>query len=168
MAKVIGALHSHKAPALSSQLDAIERGLSLAMENTGQNVFRANIRTFFGLVDEFWGIKQIQYREAAIYMKSGFLVMLARFFSNHHNFWTGDGEKTLFVEASLRRKIASFPIGDPNVMRLAGSGGKSRFILYSMLVDHVNSGKRTRRLTARPGAIVDPGEDGGEETNGSE
>jgi hypothetical protein len=41
-------------------------------------------------------------------------------------------------------------LNDPNVKNLTAASGKARHILYQMLVEHVNSGKRTKRLTLRP------------------
>lgn len=87
-----------------------------------------------------------------------------RLLSDHHDFWKQPDEKQLFIEAPLRRKIAGFPITDPQVNTLAGAGGKSREYLYMLLRDHINSGRRTKRLTSRLGDLVDFSEDDDEVT----
>jgi hypothetical protein len=92
-------------------------------------------------------------------MRGTFLSVLAKLLSDHHDFWTGDDDKRLFVEAPLKRKIAQFPISDPEVRHLAGSSGKAREILYLMLRDHINSGKRTKHLKARSEALINFDED---------
>lgn len=92
------------------------------------------------------GIHSIQKRLEAVQIKEVFLLALAWLFSDYLNFWQGD---FLFVEASLRRKLKQFNLRDPDVERLAGSGGRSREILYLLLRNHINSGKRTQHLQMR-------------------
>jgi len=147
--KVVGAMHSHVAPGArySRWLD-LAQGVQEIMSKVGRNIFQQNVRAFFDLIDNCWGIQNIAYKEGAAYMRSSFLLTLARVFSEHDNFWR---EKRFFVDADLVRKIASFPVTDPTVRQLAGSGGKSREMLYAMIVEHINRGKRSRRLEKRRG-----------------
>ncbi|MBP9822490.1 MAG: hypothetical protein KBC81_03570 [Candidatus Pacebacteria bacterium] len=158
-AKVTGVLHSHKAPTRRTSVNQLVPALDKALEVVGIQAMRKNVRGFFDLIDECWGIKRVQYREGAVYMRGTFLHVMARLISDHTDFWRGDGQEELFVEASLRRKIASFPIHDPAVTSLASSGGKSRDMLYMLMRDHINSGKRTKRLTSRTGDMVSLGTD---------
>lgn len=159
-AKVVGLIHSHKVAGKSNSIEELVPALNKAVEVFGIQAIRENIRSFFGLVDECWGIKSVQYREGAIYMRGSFLYMFARLLVEHHDFWQGEEEKRLFVNADLKRKIAQFPIHDPEVVRLSGSSGLARVMLYTMLRDHINSGKRTKRLSPRQvEATIDVGED---------
>jgi len=155
LAKVTGRLLAHKAPGgRSNRTNELVPSLDRAVTVYGVNIFRDNIRTFFDLVDECWGIRRVQFKESAIYMRGTFLLVLAKILCDHTDFWRdGDGRR-LFIEAPLRRKIALFPINDPEVARLASSGGKAREILYTLMTGHINSGRRTKRLSPRPGAIV--------------
>lgn len=153
-AKVAGVLHSHKAATRRHSLDELVPALDKAVDIVGVQNMRSNISTFVDLVDECWGIKRVQYREGASYLRSPFLLVLASLISDHHDFWRQPDEKRLFIEAPLRRKIAQFPTHDPQVVQLAGSGGKSREMLYYLLRDHINSGKRTKRLSPRNGDSV--------------
>ncbi len=148
-AKVIGLLHSHKVAGKSNSIEEIVPALNKAVEVFGIQALRENVRMFFNLIDECWGIKSVQYREGAIYMRGMFLYVLALVLADHHDFWQGDEEKRMFISADLKRKIAQFPIHDPEIVRLSGSSGMARVMLYTMLRDHINSGKRTKRLSPR-------------------
>lgn len=144
--KTVGALHAHIGPGRSSRYDELARGLETIMGRTGRNIFRDNARTFFDIVDQCWGIRRIAFKEGAAYMRANFLDCLASAFSRHTDFWR---ENRLFVEAPLVRKIALFPVSDPQISNLASASGKARDLLYLLMVDHINSGKRTRRLKSR-------------------
>lgn len=145
-AKVVGVLHSHLGATLYNRTEDLSRGLNGVMNLTGKNIMRHNIRTFFDVVDAAWGIKRVAFKEGAVYMRANFLMTLARVFSNHLDFWR---EEKFFVEVPLIKKLSTFPVSDPQVANLASSSGTSKHILYTLMVDHINSGKRTRRLKPR-------------------
>jgi hypothetical protein len=119
-------------------------GIEKIMDSVGEKVFRANIAYFFDLIDECWGIKDVAYVDRCTHMKGGFLTALAELMCRHNEFWTD--RKALFVDKSSRGKLKKFSIADPEVIRLAGSNGMATKTLYVMLLDHMNSGRRTRRL----------------------
>lgn len=162
-AKVVGVLHTHKAPAKRSNIDDLVPALDKSVEVFGVTAMRENTRTFFNLIDECWNIRRIQYKEGATYIKGSFLYILALYLSDHHDFWVQPDEKKLFVAADLRRKIGQFPIHDPSIANLASSGGKARDMLYMMFRDHVNSGRRTKRPRSRHGGMVMLEDTGSEE-----
>lgn len=151
-AKTIGWVHSHLGPTRGTNYADLANGLEKAMKTVGKNTMRANARTFFDTVDACWGIKRITYKEGAVYMRQSFLLALAEVLSGHLDFWR---ENRLFVEAPLMRKLAQFPVSDPQVMNLASSSGKARQMLVLLMIDHINSGRRTRRLTPRAHFAVD-------------
>lgn len=151
---IVGRLHSHRAPTKRTSIEELVTAFKKAEDMIGVQIMRDNTKAFFELIDECWGVRRVQYREGASYMKGTFLTTLAQFLSDHTDFWKDPDEKRLFVEAPLRRKLAQFPIHDPTVVQLASSGGKSSYMLYMMIRDHVNSGKRTKRLTSRKGELV--------------
>jgi len=144
--KVIGALHSHIGPGLSSNWHDISRGIQTIHDKVGRNTMRENTKTFFDFVDESWGIKSVTFKEGAAHLRQTFLICLALLFSRHETFWKGN---RLFIDKDLKRKIASFPINDPQIRNLASSGGHAGKILLQYMLEHVNSGKRTRRLVER-------------------
>src|SRR5262249_48428894 len=92
--------------------------------------------------------RSVSYREGALHLRSTFLYAMSKALSDHTDFWSG--ETKLMVAADLRRKFKSFPVNtDQHLVHLAGSSGKAPELLYSLFVDHLNSGKRTRGLTFR-------------------
>jgi len=164
MAKVIGMLHAHLAATKRNAIAELVPAMDKLVEIVGANAFRTNVRNFFDLIDECWGIRRVQYREGAVQLRGSFLLVLARFLSDHYEFWRDPNETKLMVEAPLRRKLAQFSTQDPTVQNLASSGGKSREMLYLLIRNHMNSGKRTKRLQSRNGDMVtieEPEENGG-------
>lgn len=153
--KSVGVLHSHLGAGRGCRVTDLSAGVQKIMEKIGPGVFRENIRLFYDIVDQCWSIRTVTYRAGATHLKHTFLKSLAFVFSNHLDFWR---ENRLFVETELVRKLRLFNIHDPSVANLAGSGGQANKILYQLLVDHINSGKRTRRL--KPRVVVESAETG--------
>lgn len=148
--KITGNLHGHISPGFATSIDNLAPQLDVLGKRMTMSLMRDNIRTYFDVVDEVWGIRTVQYRQLSVHLAAGFLMMLARFFSNHLDFWQGVNGHKLFVAAPHKSKLASFPLNDPAIAPLASSAGASRNILYHLLVKHMNSGKRTKRLVPRP------------------
>jgi hypothetical protein len=158
-AKVSGRLHSHLGPTRGTNYAELAKGLEKTMKEIGRDTMRDNIHLFFDVVDNCWGIKRITYKEGAVYMRQSFLLALAEVLSGHLDFWR---DNRLFVDAGLVRKIAQFPVSDPQVQNLASSSGKARQMLVLLMIDHINSGKRTRRLKPRKHFAIDETEEGEE------
>jgi hypothetical protein len=144
--KTIGALHSHLGPGLSSRWDELGRGVQITHDRIGRNILRDNTRTFFELIDAAWGIRIVTFKEGAAYLHKTFLFTLALVLSHHQDFWRGT---RLFIDRKLARKIAQFPVADPQVKNLSSATGQAGKILYELLINHINSGKRSHRLTSR-------------------
>ena len=144
--RITGFLHSHVGPGRGSNTMEAVRGIQKIFETCGRNTFRDNIKIFFDVVDQAFGIRLITFKAGAAYMRFTFLRVLAEVFSDHYDFWK---DNRLFVEADLIRKIRLFPLSDPNIRSLCSAGGQANKLLYRLLVDHINSGKRSRRLKAR-------------------
>ncbi|KKW32934.1 MAG: hypothetical protein UY77_C0009G0002 [Candidatus Uhrbacteria bacterium GW2011_GWA2_53_10] len=142
--KVIGWLHSHLGPGRSNRIPELAAALDTTVERVGKNTYRDNVRTFFDIVDACWGVRQVAYASTAVQLRLSFLLSLARMFSTNHTLFFRD--KRLVVDADTKRKLARFPIRDPNVINLAGSGGMNGIMLYMLIVKHVNRGRRTHRL----------------------
>lgn len=149
LCKVVGLLVSHKVASKRNNGDDLVPALDKAADVFGLQILRDNTKTFFGLIDECWGIKRVQYRSGAAYMRGTFLLVLARILADHRDFWSGIDEKRLIISRDLKRKIAQFPVSDPEVVRLAGTSGMASRLLYTLMCEHINSGKRTKRLTSR-------------------
>lgn len=143
---VVGMLHSHIGPGRHRAWYDLAPHVNNTMQKIGRNIFRGNIVTFFDTIDQCWGVRNIAFAGGAVHMRNTFLFALADLFSRHGTFWR---DNRLFVESSLIHKIKIFPISDPSVVTLASAGGKGKDVLYNLFVDHINSGKRTRRIKPR-------------------
>jgi hypothetical protein len=152
--RVAGRLHAHKGPCGGGSLDEMVTAALKTGTNVGISNMRENLRTFFNMVDTCWGIRSVAIKEGASYMKLAFLLVLSKLLSDHHDFWLDDEERKLFVHAPLVRKIASFPLHDPEIRHMCSASGKSREHLYLLLRDHINSGKRTKKLRPRSESLV--------------
>lgn len=141
--RVAGILHSHIGPGRSVQIVELSQGLQTIMTKAGRLVFRDNLRTFFDIIDQCWGIKVITFREGATYLRLSFMSCLAAIFSKHRVFWNGS---RLHVDKQIVRKIQSFPVSDPEVRNLSSASGKARELLYQLMLNHINRGKRGKRL----------------------
>ncbi len=146
--KVIGALHSHLGAGRSHRVVELAPGVEKIMKKIGKNAFRSNVRDFFQLIDDCWGLSAITYAEGACHIHNTFLLGLARVISDHSVFWKESDQK-MFIEASLARKLKSFPVQDPTVRQLSSTGGQAMGLLYQLMVNHLNRGKRSRRLKPR-------------------
>ena len=115
-------------------------------EKIGLGVLRENVVKFFDVIDECWGLRTIQHKELAVHTRNTFLWSLSNVLADHHNFWTGPGEKRMAMDADTRRKLKLFSVADPTVMQLAGSSGQASNVLYGLIRDHINSGRRSGKL----------------------
>lgn len=161
LVKIANMLHAHKSSGHRTSLNELMTALAKTGKVVGVGNVRDNVKEFFQLIDDCWGIRSINYVEAAPHLKSNFLLVMAKLLSDHYAFWRGDDEKVLSIPLDLRRKLKSFSVHDHAVVNLAGSGGRSRYILYSMIRDHINSGKRTKHIRSRipEGGVILDGED---------
>jgi len=135
-------LHSKFGAGRYVSVSGIWQALPHLMANVGHAAMIENIRTFFELLDATWGIRGILYKDRATHLKGAFLAALADVISEYPAFWL---EKRLRIDRDLQKKIGQFGLNDPNVRAMACSGS-SIGLLSRLIVDHINSGKRTRRL----------------------
>lgn len=148
VARTVRLLHAHRTTLAGQTVLGIADALIKAAMNISLPVFRRNVSTFFATIEEAWGLSGIEYRHAAPQVKGPFLASLARVFTAHLDFWD-DAGRILQVNADLRRKLATFPVRDPQITQLSGAGGQASRLLSQLLVNHLNSGKRTHRLRSR-------------------
>ena len=152
LAKACLYLHRHVAPYNGVRVDAIAAGLETAARRVTLHRFRQNCLEFFQVIEQCFGITTIEYKRAATQLRGSFLLNLARMFSQHVNFWDAAGTQ-LHVDSAWRSKLSRFPINDPYIRQLAGSGGPAMEILFDLLIKHMNSGKRTNPLVMRNGGV---------------
>lgn len=145
--KVAGMLHSRFGKgSRSARYVEVVPALQRIYERIGRNAVRDNLREFWGVMDECWQVRNVTFKEGAVFLRTSFLFCLTSIISEYDNFWR---DSKLFIERDLRKKIALFPINDPEVVRLAATGqhGAAGDLLYQLMLRHINSGKRTKRLT---------------------
>jgi hypothetical protein len=148
LAKTSVLLHQHHAGLRQAGYDAAAECAARIASIVSLPTFRRNVSTFFYAINECWPFAAISHQQKAVQIKGSFLAELARMFANHPIFWDESGH-TLVLSADDRRKLAAFPISDPQIVNLAGSSGTARKMLYQLLVNHMNSGRRTNRLVER-------------------
>lgn len=149
LARITGYLHAHKGATRSAMRSELIGGIDKLIATIGTKPVRENIITYFDVLDECWGLRTVHYTTGARHLRSSFMFALAKMLSNHTDFWSADGLK-LVVSADLRKKIKTFPINKEKVLGdLAGASGKASDHLQQLLVEHVNFGKRSRRLRHR-------------------
>jgi hypothetical protein len=151
--KTVGALHNHFGPGMASGIDELMRAGDKTMEIVGLNKWRENVRTFFDVLDQAFGVRSIAYRDLAVCIRLSFMRTLAIVFMEHSNFWEGT---RLVVTNKDVEKLRKFPIGDPGVVYLIkGASASVSPILYQKIVDHLDSGRRTNRMVKWSGAKAD-------------
>jgi hypothetical protein len=151
--KVAGVLHCHFGPGMSSRVDQLVASMDKTFGIVGSNIWRANVRGFFETLDQAFGVRSIAFRDLSPHIKGGFMFTLARIFADHQTFWEGT---RLVVQRHDIEKLHSFPIKDPGILDMVnGSASKLNPLLYSNLVGHMNSGRRTRRLIKWNGKPTD-------------
>jgi len=143
LAKVVGVLHSRFGPGRSSSYDELAASLESTMKKVTKSVMRANIMTFFDIIDKCFSIRKIVYIDRAPQVKSSFLSSVAEVFVRHSQFWNG---ALLNVDLKTLTRLGEFPITDPNISNLASSSGPSRQMLYQLLLEHLNKGKHKRLI----------------------
>lgn len=115
--------------------------------NVGLNAFRANIITFFEVMDSIWGLRGLKYIDRATHIRLNFMKELAGVLGDHEEYWEGN---RLMVDSAQKAKLKSFPIDDPTIARLASSGTTAGAILRRYLIDHINKNKQaSRHLTIK-------------------
>ena len=142
--KTVMRLHSKFGAGRYLHVSGIWQALPPMMSSVGHATMIENVKAFFQLLDSAWGIRKILYKDRATHLKSGFLFALADVISEYPAFWSG---KSLRIDRDMQKKIGQFALNDPNVRAMACSGSSIAF-LTRLIVDHINAGKRTRRLVA--------------------
>jgi hypothetical protein len=144
--KVSGQLHAHMATGMIGSVRDIPRAFDKLIDNIGERTFRANVRTFFDILNMCFSIRAVAFRNEAVALKSTFMLALARLFSRHEDFWEGN---KLVVPKHVLDRLNQFPVADPTVRSLAGSSGNAVAMLEGLMVEHINRGRRTRLLRSR-------------------
>ena len=143
-AKACLTLHRHAAPGgrFLTSVTTIPRVLDNMASAAGMQNFRANLLSFYEMIDEVWGLRGTKYADRLTHTRGNFMVQLAAMLSDHEDFW--DGNK-LVLDAAHKAKLKSFPVEDPTIVRLSGAGNAAGALLYRHFVDHMNRSKQASR-----------------------
>lgn len=133
---VAGHLHSHLVHSRGYSIRPMVTAMDQISKTFGVQNLRENMRTFFNVVEDAWGVRDVPYRQGMKQLHNGFLMSLARLFSDHHDFWT-DNNKVLEVTAADRKRLRGFVL-DNNVVRLVEGGTQSRLQLRNLMVSVMN------------------------------
>lgn len=163
MLHVISTLHAHIGSGKNYGMQYAVPNSDALVKKIGLPILRANVKAFFNLIDECWGLRRIAIKGGSAYTRRAFMEMMAQMISDHPDFWKDD--RRLEIDRPLRRKLALFPVGDPEIVRLASASGMARHTLYSLMINHMNSGKRTKRLLSRNNSVVITSIDEDDETD---
>ncbi len=151
LVKTVCALHLHAgAFRYSGSLTQIE-ALDEVLKSLGEETFLHNIWTYFGFLDEAFGVRSVKLRDSAPYLRNTFLTVMADVFSEHTDFWDSRKFNWLLITQKRRQKLANFPVNDPNIRVLCGGHGQAMRLLRQLMVNHLDSGKRSsdNRLKSR-------------------
>lgn len=150
--KIMGIVHSHFGPGRSQRYSELMKSTDKTMVIIGLNTWRANVRAYFDFLDQAFGIKSIRYVDLSAHIKFSFMRTLAQVFADHGSFWT---DTKLTIDPRDHHKMRAFPINDPGVLGLIGTGGGVNPLLYQKIVSHLNSGRRTTRMVKWNGQAAD-------------
>ena len=159
LASIAGTLHAHRSPAFRMGLAELVPALDRQANEVRLERWRNNVVTFFDVVDDCFGVRNVQLPMLATHLRAGFLVNLAGVFSDHGAFWA-DNDNTLVVNPDWRRRLSTFPINDPGMQPfITGAasgyaGGARGSGIYTVVRDHLNKGRSTGRLVLRDDTLA--------------
>ncbi len=151
--KTAGVLHSHFGPGRDSRYAQLMRACDKTVGVVGPATWRANVREFFNIIDQTFGIRSIIYADLSPHIKSSFLLTLAEVCAQHQTFWTD--KRLLLLGTRDTEKLRLFPIRDPGIVQLIGLSGRINDILYNKLVNHMMSGRRINKMRKWDGRVAD-------------
>lgn len=112
----------------------------------GLQTFRENVKDFFSLIDECFGIRSIEYGEAQGHLRSNFLTVLGSFIANNPQLWEDEDQHSMKIDRWTRDRLKSFPVNDPEIRRLSAAGTMVIPTLYNYLLNHMNKHKSKNKF----------------------
>ena len=144
-------LHGHFGGGIVvSNVSTMESACIRLEEIIGLSTIRKNTVTFWQSIDTIWGVRDLQRRPGALWLKSGFLIAYANVLSDHRDFWDG---KTLIISSNIIQRLRAFYINDPEIRLLATAGGQAHRSLQFHIINFINKYKQNR-LDQRPDTVI--------------
>lgn len=149
-------IHGHLVPSRTFATRLVAQIAANVGRVVGIQRARDNTATFWKILDDAWGVSQLQTGSGVPYLKQGFLEAFTHVLSNHLDFWEGS---KLVISTEHRQRLKVFKVNNPEIVRLAtAGGGPAQEMLRHLLVTHLNQRLR-RKLTPRQPPPFDPDED---------
>jgi len=161
-AKVAANLHRHLSGASGTRIIELLPSIERQAREVTLAVWRRNIEVFFEMIDTCFGIRTIRLPGTPVYMRTAFLITMAKIINDHLNFWRLPGGNELYFDPAFIDKMKKFPVFDPTVAPLCSTSGSSRNLLQTLIINHINSGRRINKLIRRDAPYVEA-EDGDED-----
>jgi hypothetical protein len=141
--KTVGRLLSHWGSGKGSTVSEVAKGLDLIMGEIGAKAFKGNVKAFFDLLDECWGLSEVEVKNSTL-LKNGFLFVVAQLLADYPIFWNG---YDLEVPANLKAKLKKIKVTDPSVdLAVSSTSSTSRSLLRTMLLAELQKGMRGGHL----------------------
>lgn len=158
LVKTALALHGSIHKRILTEKGAAKRDESRAADNKGaatldrvakeiglQN-FRENIKDFFDMLDDCYGVRNIEYGEAQGHLRGNFLMTIGSFIANNSQLWDAS-ERRIKIDSKTMERFRTFPVNDPEIRRLCAAGASMVLpVLYRYLLDHMNKHKSKNRF----------------------
>lgn len=120
--------------------------LDRVAREVGLQTFRDNVKAFFNLIDDCYGIRSIEYGEAQGHLRSNFLTVLASLIANNPQLWDDKDQHVMKIDKLTRDRLKSFPVNDPEIRRLSAAGTMVIPTLYNYLLIHMNKHKSKNKF----------------------
>lgn len=141
-------LHGHLAATKYGAVTELKQACSNLTRVVDIQTARENINTFWGLIDQSWGFRELVAKVKETHLHHSFLSAVVRILSDHTDFW--DGNK-LVISSDLRRKFKTFRTHAPDVQNLATATGRSaKDMLRLTIIEHLNFRARRKLMARRP------------------
>lgn len=161
--KAVCRLHAHVADTAAGSATTVPTilpALSALRDIVGMTTVRDNARTFFELVNDCWGLRDIESKRNQPQTRDTFLLALARVLSDHMNFWRCDEKgrrNVLTVPRRLQERFKTFDLTNDEVIDATGSGGRAKNIVYWQMLDCFRkSNPRLQKWPAGPAPTSEP------------
>lgn len=140
--RIIGYLHAHLGvPKTDNTLVLIQELQKIADQHDMLNLMRENVRHFFAVLNKAFDIDNIAYTRESTVLTATFMTTLAKFFSDHPDFWRSNVR--LVVDPSIEKRLSKFPVRDETIKHLSAAGrGRPNKIIEEKIQEHLNRNKK--------------------------
>lgn len=119
------------------------------IDNIGLMQARTNLVTFFDVIDEAWGIRNLTGSRPPTHLHWGWLNTLARVFSDHLEFWKDDDARLHVSNTHISNLRTKLDPSDPDLANLARGTVTNRDQLYFLMVKRISRLGLTNRNDVR-------------------